>query len=72
MRAIPTLTVLNLASTTIWNGNTLITPSSVTIDQATTKNMSINLTASGMTGSAIIGWIANSSIDIRIQFNSEL
>jgi hypothetical protein len=73
MRAIPTLNVVTLASTALWDGVTLTTPTSFLIDMGTKKNMSVNVAvASGLTIRAPIGWLANNSLVPRIQFSAEL
>jgi len=73
MRAVPTLNVVNLGDTALWNGTSLIAPTGVAIDQGTTKNMSILVTVpSGLTTSAAIAWLANGSSAPRVQFSSEL
>ena len=73
MRSSPTLAVVNIANTGLWNGVTILTVTSASIDMATTKNASVAVNvAAGLTASNPIGWIANNSTAPRIQLSSEL
>jgi hypothetical protein len=73
MRSAPTLSVVSVGSTGLWNGVTTLTVTAAAIDMATTKNASINVNvASGLTASSPIGWIANNSTAPRVQLSSEL
>jgi hypothetical protein len=73
MRAAPTLNVLSIGSTGLWNGVTILTVTSAALDMFTTKNASVGVSvAAGLTALDPIGWIANGSTSPRVQFSSEL
>jgi hypothetical protein len=69
MRAAPTLSTISLSSTLLQAS----TPTTVAIDQATTRNITINITvASGLTASSVQEWYASNSLAPRVQLSAEL
>jgi hypothetical protein len=57
----------------MWNGNTIISAANLVVDQASTTNVSLNVSVtSGLTAGNPIGLLASNTLNSRLRFSAEL